>query len=223
MGFALNSVGVKGISSKAPPEGQFERWPMHSQPRRNRQAFTLIELLVVIAIISVMIGLLLPAVQRVREAANKLKCKNNLRQIGLALHHYHDTEGVFPSAFLFGNQAGSGGGSSTGARSRLLDFWVPPLVPPDNRPGWGWAALILPYLEQDNLARQIKYHIPIESPNHLAARTTELRVYTCPSDYETGRFMISTRLSLGGYSILSRRPDRGSRTGHSPPLSSRFA
>ena len=127
--------------------------------RGSRRGFTLIELLVVIAIISVLIGLLLPAVQRVREAASRTKCQNNLKQIGLALHNYHDRPGHFPPGYT-SNQALADG---TG-------------------PGWGWAAHILPDLEQENLHRLIDFKRPVVDPVHAPVLTANVGFLRCPSD-----------------------------------------
>src|SRR6187549_285004 len=97
------------------------------RPRKIRVGFTLIELLVVIAIIAILIGLLLPAVQKIREAANRMKCTNNLKQIGLGIHNYESAYGVFPTA---------------GGQSQSID------IPYQTA---GWAYQILPYLEQESL------------------------------------------------------------------------
>jgi prepilin-type N-terminal cleavage/methylation domain-containing protein/prepilin-type processing-associated H-X9-DG protein len=136
----------------------------------GRFAFTLIELLVVIAIIGVLIGLLFPAVQKVREAANRATCQNNLHQIGLALHSYHDSLGSFPSGYVCQP--------------------VNPNIPHQTGSGWGWVALLLAYIEEGNLTQQINFNLPVEDPSNLAARTTILKLYVCPSDRSTGIFTI---------------------------------
>jgi prepilin-type N-terminal cleavage/methylation domain-containing protein len=150
---------------------------------RSRAAFTLIELLVVIAIIAVLIGLLVPAVQKVREAASLTSCRNNLKQIGLALHNYHDTRGSFP-----------------------VGYYDPTPWPQlDNGPGWGWGAFLLPFLEQDNLHRRINFNLDVGDPANAAIRTTFLKSFFCPSDNLFTTFTVtdggsnSWQLAQGSY------------------------
>ena len=138
---------------------------MHRRACKPRRAFTLIELLVVIAIIAILVALLLPAVQQAREAARRTQCKNNLKQIGLALHNYHDTYNVFPmgnvvrvdpSGDLYGD-------------------------------GWSYHARILPYIEQTNLYSQVSDVIGTDAGTQtsakqvLAGRTTRIGIFQCPS------------------------------------------
>ncbi len=160
---------------------------MNNSRQQSRRAFTLIELLVVIAIIGVLLGLLVPAVQKVREAANRAACLNNLHQIGLALHHHHDTQGSFPAGYVCALPAPP---PPAGPVIQILDRFR--LRPSGvlTSPGWGWATLLLPYLEQDPLAGQFSPTLPVEDPRHGPARGTLLSVYTCPSDRGTGLFTV---------------------------------
>jgi prepilin-type N-terminal cleavage/methylation domain-containing protein/prepilin-type processing-associated H-X9-DG protein len=154
-----------------------------------RRGFTLIELLVVIAIIGVLIALLLPAVQKVREAAFRASCKNNLKQIGLALHHYHDAYKSLPAGYLRDNKPLEAEFGHFGSQPAIFDR-PPPWMNEPQRPGWGWAALLLPFIEQENLGHKIDYQLPVESPANLESRTQPLKIYTCPSDKNTGVYMV---------------------------------
>jgi prepilin-type N-terminal cleavage/methylation domain-containing protein/prepilin-type processing-associated H-X9-DG protein len=127
---------------------------------RRRNGFTLIELLVVIAIIGLLVGLLLPAVQAAREAARRAQCVNNLKQIGLALANYEGTHRAYPPGYISNFDA-------TGT---------------DTGPGWGWAAMPLPQLEQSPLYAAINFDSAIESPSNLTSRTTNVQAFLCPSD-----------------------------------------
>ncbi len=138
---------------------------------RGKSGFTLIELLVVIAVIGVLMGLLLPAVQKVREAAGRVKCQNNLKQLGLALHHYESANGRFPPAYITTNPAANG--SAFG-----IDYGD------DNRngpTGFAWGVFLLPFIEQENLYRQFDLTQPCWAPVNAGPARTKLSLFLCPS------------------------------------------
>ena len=130
----------------------------------RRRGFTLVELLVVIAIIGILIALLLPAVQAAREAARRASCSNNLKQIGLGLHMYHDTFRRLPPGWW-------GFDPST-----YEPHWF-------GLPGWAWSAAILPYMEQTAVQESlVHFDLPITDPANDQARVTAIKTYRCPSD-----------------------------------------
>ncbi|REJ91617.1 MAG: DUF1559 domain-containing protein [Planctomycetota bacterium] len=130
---------------------------------QRRSAFTLIELLVVIALIGLLVALLLPAVQQAREAARRTQCRNHLKQIGLALHNYHDQFGVFPPSST--NDVEQGG-------------WI---GDPLSRHLHSWSSLLLPHLDDGNLYRSIDYNVSSLHPNNRDAASHIVSTYRCPS------------------------------------------
>jgi prepilin-type N-terminal cleavage/methylation domain-containing protein/prepilin-type processing-associated H-X9-DG protein len=130
-----------------------------------RRAFTLVELLVVIAIIGVLVGLLLPAVQAAREAARRMQCSNNMKQLGLAVHNYESLHQRMPAGWISSNVNGD--------------------------PGWGWSAALLPFMEASNTFAQIDSRLPVADPVHAKVRLFSVPNFVCPSDPGPNLFEIA--------------------------------
>ena len=157
-----------------------------NRPRPLPRGFTLVELLVVIAIVAVLIGLLLPAVQKVRAAAARMQCSNNLKQLGLAMHNYNDTQGTLPPAFINKGPYGNSGFSFT----------------------HGWAPFILPFIEQQQLYNLYRWDYPVYTPVNQPVVATHLKLFECPSTPQQHRYMtfnvyqvFGTKGACGDYTI----------------------
>lgn len=140
-------------------------------PAKKRSAFTLVELLVVIAIIGILVAMLIPAVQQVRESARRTSCANNLRQLGLAMHLYEGTFKHFPPGF-----------SSTRTSNGFVPAgeYVDPITW-NVSPGWGWGAHLLPFVEGSTIQDQIDFDTAIWANQHRDLIRTQLAVFLCPS------------------------------------------
>ena len=136
--------------------------PVARTSRARQTGFTLIELLVVIAIIAILIALLLPAVQQAREAARRTQCRNNLKQIGLALHNYHDQFNLLPAGWIGVNPLGQ--------------------ADVEGLNGWGWESKILPNIDQAPLFNQVNFSVSVADPVHNAVRVRSIAAFRCPSD-----------------------------------------
>jgi prepilin-type N-terminal cleavage/methylation domain-containing protein/prepilin-type processing-associated H-X9-DG protein len=172
--------------------------PIAASSRRRGRGFTLIELLVVIAIIGVLVGLLLPAVQAAREAARRAQCVNNLKQIGVALHNYHDANQALPPGYVSKFQVIF---FDSILKSGTYQQDHDPYHDPDLGPGWGWASMMLPQLDQGPLFNAVNFTLGIEQPDNLTCRTTVLASFLCPSDPTTPTWWAWFRSPINGMPV----------------------
>ncbi|QDT66546.1 DUF1559 domain-containing protein [Calycomorphotria hydatis] len=192
---------------------------------RARRGFTLIELLVVIAIIAVLIALLLPAVQQAREAARRSQCKNNLKQLGLALHNYHDSHSTFPPGYVMGGVAE--------AANAAADTTAP-------SQGWAWGTFLLPFLEQAPLYQNLSLNDDAwDAANVDPFGATVLPAFRCPSDSTTDTFTVtpdagplsgnsyeisrSNYIGLFGFGNISAHPGRAASSAYTGNSATAFA
>ncbi|HWB11370.1 MAG TPA: DUF1559 domain-containing protein [Pirellulales bacterium] len=156
----------------------------------RRNAFTLVELLVVIAVIGILVALLLPAVQAARESSRRTSCYNNLKQIGIGLHHYHDALKVFPPAYLV---------------SPLTNVAMGPADPTtgDTGPGWGFLTAMLPFVEQGPLYQSLNINLPCWSPANAAQVKTAIPQYVCPSAVNMGSPAVYNVVDASGNTLAS--------------------
>ncbi len=155
--------------------------------RQPLRGFTLIELLVVIAIIAILVALLLPAVQQAREAARRSSCKNNLKQIGVALHNYHDTFSVLPPGYIVRNISATAMASMETAQ---------------NGPGFAWGTMILPQLEQAALYDAMNFNLNAHEIPNIGLARTSISTFLCPSDPAPTTFTV-TDGSSNNYELAS--------------------
>jgi len=153
---------------------------------RPRIGFTLVELLVVIAIIGILVALLLPAIQAAREAARRAQCLNNIKQLALGMHLYHDGHGKLPAGSPWDNEPGPHNGQ---------------------RPGPNWAAALLPYIEEQPLYNQFDFKVPLPHPNNADEVATVVPGFICPSD-EDGSQPIMDRSDGKGSAVYAPVPKR---------------
>ena len=150
---------------------------------RFRRGFTLIELLVVIAIIAILIALLLPAVQQAREAARRTECKNHLKQIGLALHNYHDVHSVLPPGWIAVNSGAPSAHSGTS--------------------GVGWGTMILPQMEQNNVYQLFNSARPLTDSSNAVFLRAQIKSYKCASDPKPDYFKVN---QAGSTTVIAELP-----------------